>query len=434
MARAKSKLAILGGPKAVTLPAGDAFIWPIVTKKHEKAILEVLHGRKMSGTDITMQFEQEYAAWQGTKFALAHNTGTAAIQSAMFGCEVGSGDEIIGPSMTFWASLLQALSLRASVVFADIEPSSLCIDPKDIEHRITPRTKAIVAVHYAGHPADMDPIMRIARKHKIKVIEDVSHAHGALYKGRKVGTIGHVGAMSLMTGKSFAIGEGGILCTNDRKIYERAVAFGHYERTGRATQWSQTKGAITRKELRQYGGVPLGGFKYRMMQFASALGRVQLKVYDKQMAEIQKAMNYFWDLLEGVPGIRAHRPAKDSGSTMGGWYSARGLYVQEELGGLPVEKFCEAVAAEGVPTSPGANFPLNTHDVFHTADIYHEGRPTNTAHTRRKLNQGPGTMPVSEAIFKFVYGIQWFRRYRPRLIRQHANAFRKVAEHAAELL
>jgi dTDP-4-amino-4,6-dideoxygalactose transaminase len=199
------------------------------------------------------------------------------------------------------------------------------------------------------------------------------------------------------------------------------------------TRYAAVQSDVTLKELKPFAGVPLGGFKYRMMQFASALGRVQLRVYDKQIAEIQKAMNHFWDLLEGVPGLRAHRPPQGSGSTMGGWYAARGLYVQEELGGLPLAKFCEAVTAEGAGTSPGANFPLNTHAVFREADVYHEGRPTNLAHTRRKLNQGEGTMPVSESIFDIAYGVPWFRRYRPRLIKQYANAYRKVAEHADEL-
>ena len=106
----------------------------------------------------------------------------------MFGCGVGVGDEIISPSVTYWASCLPAFSLGATVVFADIDPDTLCIDPNDIEHRITERTKAIVAVHYCGHPADMDPIMEIARRHNIKVIEDVSHAHGGRYKGRTVGS------------------------------------------------------------------------------------------------------------------------------------------------------------------------------------------------------------------------------------------------------
>ena len=173
---AESKLALLGGKKAVNSDNKKLFKWPVITKEDEKAVLEVLRRGGMSGTDVTIQFEKEFAAWQGVKYALGCSCGTAALQSAMFGCKVGIGDEIICPSVTYWASGLPALSLGASVVFAEIDPQSLCIDPKDIEHRITDRTKAIVVVHYFGHPADMDPIMEIARKHNVKVIEDVSDA------------------------------------------------------------------------------------------------------------------------------------------------------------------------------------------------------------------------------------------------------------------
>ena len=110
--------------------------------------------------------------------------------------------------------------------FADIDINTLCVDPDDIEHRITPKTKAIVAVHYAGHPCDMDKICAIAKKHGVKVIEDVSHAHGACWKGQKCGTFGDVAAMSVMSGKSLAVGEGGMLATNDQEILERAVRNG----------------------------------------------------------------------------------------------------------------------------------------------------------------------------------------------------------------
>src|SRR5262249_29957467 len=157
-----------------------------------------LRAGSMSGTDVTFQFEREIADWHGVRHALAHNTGTAALHCAMYACGVAYGDEIIGPSLTYWASTLPAFSLGATVDFADIDPETLTIDPRDIEHRITPRTKAIVAVHYCGHPCDMDPNMEIAARHGVKVIEDVSHAHGGLYKGRLVGTIGHIGAMSVM--------------------------------------------------------------------------------------------------------------------------------------------------------------------------------------------------------------------------------------------
>ncbi|MBN2557877.1 MAG: aminotransferase class V-fold PLP-dependent enzyme, partial [Clostridia bacterium] len=206
-----SELAIFGGRKAVSKDPGDLFTWPIITREDEEAVLDVLRKGSMSGTDVTRKFEEEFAKWQGLDYTLGFSTGTAAIQSAMFGCKVGVGDEIICPTVTYWASGLQAYSLGATIVFANVDKDTLCIDPADIEHRIGPRTKAIVVVHYTGHPADMDRIMEIAKRRNVRVIEDVSHAQGGLYKGRKTGTFGDVAAMSLMSGKSLAIGEAGIL-------------------------------------------------------------------------------------------------------------------------------------------------------------------------------------------------------------------------------
>jgi dTDP-4-amino-4,6-dideoxygalactose transaminase len=423
--KASPRLAINGGPQAVQMDPGDTFTWPIVTEEDEQAVLDVLRRGAMSGKDVTMQFEEEFAAWQGVDYALGFNTGTAAIQAAMFGCGVGVGDEIIGPSLTYWASVLQCFSLGATVVFADIEPDTLCIDPDDIEPRITERTKAIVVVHYVGHPADMDPIMAIARRHNVKVIEDVSHAQGGLYKGRKLGTFGDVAAMSLMSGKSLPIGEAGILVTDDRAIYERAIALGHYQRYD---------DRIQTPALKPFQGLPLGGYKYRMHQLSSAMGRVQLKYYDERAAEIRKALNAFWDRLEGVPGIRAHRVPQDSGSTMAGWYTPRGLYRPEELSGLSVTRFAEAVRAEGSFCAPGVNRPLHLHPLFNTCDVYGHGKPTRLAHTDRDVRQPPGRLPVSEKIGTLTYTIPWFKRYRPEVIAEHAAAYRKVAESYEALL
>lgn len=418
-------LALFGGPKTVETDPGDIFDWPIITKEDEEAVLDVLRRKAMSDLDVTKEFEKEFAAWQGREYALGFNTGTAALQAAMFGCGVRVGDEIICQSLTYWASCLQAFSLGGTVVFAEVDPNTLCLDPNDIEHRITERTKAIMVVHYVGYPSDMDPIMEIARKHGVNVIEDVSHAQGGLYKGKKVGTFGDVAAMSLMSGKSFATGEAGILVTDDVEIYERAIALGHYERYNQSLQT---------EALKAYAGLPLGGYKYRMHQMSSAVGRVQLKYYDERMAEIQKAMNYFWDLLEAIPGIKAHRPPKESGSTMGGWYFSRGLYQPEELGGLSITRFCAAVTAEGVPTGPGCNLPLHLHPVFNTCDIYGHGRPTRLAHSDRDLRQPAGSLPVTEGMNARVLGVPWFKRYRPAIIEEHAAAYRKVAENYETLL
>jgi len=427
-------LALLGGTPAVTSAPKDLFAWPIVTEEDETAVLDVLRRGAMSGTDITKEFEREFAEWMGMEYALAYCNGTESLRAAMWACGVGAGDEIICPSMTYWASCTQALTLGAAVHFADIAPDTLCINPEDIEHRIGPRTKAIVVVHYAGYPAEMDRIMRIARKHGVKVIEDVSHAHGSLWRGRKVGTFGDIAAMSMMSGKSFAIGEAGMVVTNDRRLYERCIAYGHYERTGVFTLYNAPDAQVNDRELARYAGVPLGGYKHRMNQTCSAMGRVQLRRYDQRMAEIQRAMNRFWDLLEGVPGIRPHRPPKDSGCTMGGWYHPRGLYRADELGGLPCARFCEAVRAEGVPwCAPGANKPLHLHPVFHDADIFNMGRPTMIAFGQRDVRQGAGTLPVAERIDEIAFGVPWFKHDRPDLIEPYAAAYRKVVEHVDEL-
>lgn len=429
----KSRLALFGGRPAIESVRPDLFAWPVYSPAMEKAVLEVMRSGNISGLDITRKFEEEFAAWIGTDLALAHNNGTAAIHCALYGLGIGVGDEVICPAVTYWASAVPVYSLGGRVVFADIDPDTLCIDPKDIERRITARTKAIMVVHYSGMPADMDAILAIARRHGIAVIEDASHSHGALYKGKMTGSFGEVAAFSLMSAKAFPIGEGGMLVTNDRRIYERAILFAHYARHSEA---------LTIPELAAGAGIPWGGYKYRINQLASAIGREQLKEFPARMREIDEAMNYFWDLLEGVPGIHAHRPQKGSGSTKGGWYFPLGLYRGAELGGLSVTRFTEAVRAEGFTDCiPGCNTALHLHPLFTTIDIYGAGRPTQLANLASgEAGQGipglqaPPSLPVSEAIQRNVFRVPWFKKLDRESIEQHANAFRKVAAHYEELL
>ncbi|HOF17836.1 MAG TPA: DegT/DnrJ/EryC1/StrS family aminotransferase [Phycisphaerae bacterium] len=416
--------AILGGPKAVG-PVDEAlFRWPIVTEEDEQAVLDVLRAGTMSQTDVTVRFESEYATFQQTRYALAHCNGTMALLTAMFAVGLGRGDELISPSLTYWATALPCFLLGATSVFADIDPVTLCVDARDVERRITPRTRAIIVTHYCGHPCDMDAILSVARRHGLKVIEDVSHAHGALYKGRRVGSLGDVSAASLMAAKSFPVGEGGMLCTDSRETYERAVAFAHYERT-----WD----VLTLPELRATAGLPLGGVKGRINQTCSAMGRVQLKHYLPRIAEIQAGMNRFWDLLEDVPGLSAHRPPRHSGLTMGGWYNPLGHYRPEELHGLPVARFIEAVNAEGGRVGRGCNLLQHLHPVLNDADVFHDAKPTRIAFAGRDVRQGPGSLPVTESIPDRVFGVPWFKHDWPEPITQFATAYAKVALHAKEL-
>ena len=425
-ARMKGKPALLGGDKVVTSEQGDMFTWPIVTERHEQAILEVLRTGRMSGLDVTKEFEKRYAEMLGRKYALAGPNGTAAILDAMYGLGIGPGDEVICPSITYWASIVQAYVLGATPVFADVDPETLCIDPADFERRITSRTRAVVVVHYAGMPAEMDAIMAIVARRNVAVLEDGSHAHGALYKGKEVGTFGDVAAFSLMTGKSLPVGEGGVLLTDDRRVYERALLYSHYARHDE----------IALPELRPFAGLPAGGFKHRMHQLSAAFGLVQLELFPAQMAEIDKAMSHFCDLLEDVPGIRPMRPAASAQTTKGGWYYPHFQYVPQELGGLSLSRFCAAVRAEGSIANPGCNKPLHPHPLFTEMDVYGHGRPTRIAHLDEaaRMETYVQSLPVAESIIHRVFEVPWFKHDRREIIAEHAEAYKKVAAHHQALL
>ena len=418
------KLALLGGAPVIKEEPKELFAWPILTEEDKEAAMDVIVNNRFSGRDITEKLQDEFAAWQGRKYAIAYCNGTASLFAAMFAIGLGQGDEIICPTKTYWASISQTINLGASAVFCNID-DMLSLDPDDLERCITPRTKAIMVVHYCGYPCDMDRIMAIANKHNLIVIEDVSHAQGGLYKGKKLGTFGTVAAMSLMSGKSFAAGELGMLVTDDREIYERAMAFGHYER-------NNEKYIQETDELKPYYHIALGGIKGRANQLCSALARGQLKYYDQRCAEIRKAMNYFWDLLEGLPGIRAIRVDESTGSNMAGWYSPHGRYYPEELGGLSVARFCEAVRAEGFKCWDGGNYCLHTHNFFKTFDLNHAGVPTRIAHNPYDVRQDDEKCRPSEE--KLCFSVPWFKHFDKEWIERYAAAFRKVIENHQQLL
>jgi perosamine synthetase len=426
MSRENNKLALFGGKPTVTSENENLFHWPVITKEHEDAVLDVLRSGSMSGLGITIEFEKKYARKLGRKYGLASPNGTASILEALYGLGIGVGDEVIAPSLTYWASVTQVYNLGATPIFADIDPETMCIDASDIEHRITPRTKAIVVVHFGGMPAEMDAIMDIAKRNKIRVLEDCSHAHGTLYKGKVVGTFSEVAVFSLMSGKSFAIGEGGILFTDDQRIHERAILFGHYRKHGQ----------VELEDLKKNIGIPCGGAKNRLNQMCSAIGLIHLDLYSQQMAEIDKAMNYFCDQLADTPGMQPIRPKKGSGSTKGGWYFPLFKYIPEELGGLSLTRFAQAINAEGSVCDPGAFAPLHLHPAFTKMDIYGHGKPTRIAHYKgddpnKLLNQ---SLPESEKINRFIFEIPWFKHFVKNEIDEHVHAYKKVAVNYKYLL
>ena len=419
-------LKMFGGEAAVHTPIPEElFAWPYVNKEIENAVLDVVRRNAFSGTDITERFEKEFAKWQQRKYGICYCNGTLSLQAAMFAVGLGAGDELICPTKTYWASCMSAAALGASVVFANVQPDTLSLDPDDLERCLSPRTKAIMVVHYVGYPADMDRICVFAQKHNLKIIEDVSHAQGGYYKGRKVGTFGDVAAMSLMSLKAFSAAEMGILVTDNREIYERAMAYSHYERN--------KAGYVDETEyLKKFYNLPLGGMKGRVNQVGPAIGLVRLKDYDEKILEMQKALNYFMDLMEDVPGVYGVR-TKEEGSTMGGWYTPQLIYKAEELGGLSAQAFMDAVFEEtGYRGHVGANASLHTHTYFHDFDLFHTGKATRILFADRDVRELDEALKRSEEIC--CISIPAFRKYMPEYIEQYAQGYRKVAQNYQKLL
>ena len=422
-----SKLAIVGGNRVQEKADESLFHWPIVNDAMRAAQAKVLDDGNMSGTDIARRFEAEFAKWQGRKYALSHNNGTSSLHAAMYGVGLGPGDEIICTSVTYWASCTGALSLGATVVFCDVNPDTLQMAPASLEARITPRTKAIMVVHYMAHPAPMDEIMAIAQKHGLKVIEDVSHAQGGHYKGRMLGTFGDVAAMSLMSCKSFAIGEGGMLVTDDAEIYKRAIRLGHYDRI---------IDVCTDEEMEGTKNIPFGGLKNRMHQVSAAIGLEQLKKHDAEIAEIDRAMKYFWKGIGDIPGFRIIYPT-DAGSDKAGWYASRFLYDSAAFGGVSNVTFCEALNAEvGGGFSFGCNMPLHLSSVFFDVDVYGHGKPTARAFLPDGVDPRvlSGDLPNAEKVNMRILGEPWFKHDDHARIDPYIEAVRKVASNFGELL
>ena len=315
--------------------------WQQMTEEEARMAYEMTLRNELSGgTPVVREFERRWRELTGTKYAITTVNGTSALYSAFFGIGVGPGDEVICPDYTWICSVSPALFLGARPVFCESAPGSFLMDPEDVRRRITPRTKAIVVVHLWGWVCDMDAIMAISRETGIAVVEDCSHAHGASYKGRPVGSIGHVGAWSLQGSKPVSAGEGGVLATNDPEIFDRACLVGQVNRIA-GLDLAQDKYRYLQ---------PLGtGMKFRAHPLAIGIASVQLNKLDALNARRGRYVEEVEAGLAEVPGLR---PIPTSpGSQRGGYYGFPVRYVPEEVGGASLEKMVEAINRCGVPAT-----------------------------------------------------------------------------------
>ena len=334
-----STLAIHGGSPVRTTPFGG---WPVFGPEEEAALLAALRSGVWGSIDGTFvkQLEVEFAALQAARYGVSCVNGTMALSVALKALDIGPGDEVLVPPYTFIATASAALMIGAIPVFVDVDPETLLIDPSLIDAAVSPRTKAIIPVHHAGSPADMDGVMAAAKRHGLRVIEDAAQAHGAAWRGTPVGAIGDIGTFSFQSSKPINAGEGGMMTTNDAALDELLWSYRNVGRR-RGGEW--------------YEHVRLG-WNLRMTEFQAAVLLEQMKRMPAQQAHRTEAAAYLSDRLRMIPGVV---PLKvPDGVTAHSWYSYHWRWLGAADGGLPKPDFAEALRAEGVPVFGGYT-PLN---------------------------------------------------------------------------
>ena len=282
------KLAIDGGkPVRTRAPIIETDVFE---KEELDALIEVARNKKLRRADAAIEYERALAEWFGVKHAIAVSSGTTALHIALAAFGIGPGDEVIVPPYTFVATDTAVLEQNAIPIFADIDPVTLTLDPESVARCITPRTKAIIPVTISGTLVDMDPIMELARKHNLYVLEDACQSLGAKYKGKLVGTIGDVGAFSTITGKIINTGEGGFVITNNTDLYEKMWGYQDFAR-------KKSLGPASK----YHWGLPCTNYRITNMQ--AAIGIQQVKRAWDMIHKRTENSEYLRSLLEGVPGI-----------------------------------------------------------------------------------------------------------------------------------
>ncbi|MDP2735282.1 MAG: DegT/DnrJ/EryC1/StrS family aminotransferase [bacterium] len=245
-----------------------------------------------TGKEVAL-FERELAKYTGTKYAVTFSSGTAALHATLIALKIGKGDEVIVPSFTFISTANAVLFVGAKPVFAEVEQETYGLDPKDVERKITRKTKAIIPVHFGGGPCRIEELRRIAKKHKVLLLEDAAESLGATVKGKKAGSFGEAGMISFCAPKVISTGEGGAIITNVKDLYEKLKLLRSH---GRA----DTKDYFSTAEYLDY--IQLG-YNFRLSNILAALGRTQLKKIEKLIAQRRKNAAYLSKKLKGVPGI-----------------------------------------------------------------------------------------------------------------------------------
>jgi dTDP-4-amino-4,6-dideoxygalactose transaminase len=387
-----TRLALLGGKPIRTAP----FPRYVTTGEEEKlAVSEVLDSGVLSdflgtwspkfyGGPRVQKLEREWQQYFGVKHAVTVNSATSGLYAAVGASGVGPGDEVIVSPITMTASASAALVYGAIPVFADVDPETFNVTAKTIEKCITPQTRAIMAVDILGQPVDMDPIMDLARRHSLIVIEDAAQAPGATYKGRFAGTLSHIGVFSLNYHKTIHTGEGGVAVTNDDRLAERLQLIRNH-----GEMVVQGKGVT---DL-----VNMVGHNYRMTEIEAAIGSEQLKKLNSLLAPRIEAAEYLTTHLSKIPGITG--PRVNSNVKHG--YYLYGIRYDEKVVGVNRNRFVEALNAEGIPVIPGYTEPLYYAPLYQKRIAFgSRGFPFTYEGYKGSVSYERGICPVAERMWE----------------------------------
>jgi dTDP-4-amino-4,6-dideoxygalactose transaminase len=331
------RLALEGGPPVRRAAFPQYHV--IVGKREIRAVNKVLRSKTWRRGPVVEEYEHELEKHFGVRHALAVSTGTAALHVAMAALGLGPGDEVITTPYTFVASASAALYQNAIPIFADIDRDSYNLAPEETEKAITSRTKGIVVVHLAGHPADMDAFLEIAERRGLWIIEDTAQATGASYKDKLAGTIGDVGTFSTVDGKIMSTGEGGFCLTNDDEVAQKMGSVHNFFR------------AHATSNVHEFYGI---GYNYRMTEFQAAIGREQLRKLNRMVETRRRNANYLSRNLREIEGVS---PPKEAAWARHAFYYYA-LRLDTKVLGVTREEFEKALTAEGIPISASRSTPL----------------------------------------------------------------------------
>jgi dTDP-4-amino-4,6-dideoxygalactose transaminase len=351
--------------------------WPSFTEEEANAVRDVILSNKVNYWTGTQgrEFEKEFAAWAGTEYAIGLANGTVALDLALKALGIGAGDEVIVTSRTFLASVSSIVNAGAVPVFADVDRDSQNFSAQTIRAVLTPRTRAVICVHLAGWPCDMDPIMALAEEFDLKVIEDCAQAHGARYKGRPVGSIGHISAWSFCQDKIMTTGgEGGMVTTNDRKLWSDMWSFKDHGKSWEAVYERNHPPGF--RWLHESFGT-----NWRMLEVQAVIGRIQLKrMADWQASRLANA-GQIWECASQLKGLRV--PIMPEGSVHAAYKCYVFVEPQALKAGWDRDRILAEISARDVPVFSGSCSEVYLEKAFDNTGW----RPTNRLPVARELGE-----------------------------------------------